>query len=410
MSTAAIRRATAASIAAGLLTLAAIASTAGASTAEAGLAGLELAQVQQANCRVLLAGATSSGQRNRANVCIADQQVIIDRLTAASPSPSSSPSVQPSASPSPSATTDPPVSSPPVSPSVSPSLSPSLSPSPSPTAPPPTGLTNCFAQLDVCGYPTAENTGVQDGIVLTRTSGVMDITVAGTVLENREHTGCIYVHAANVTIRNVRLLMGDSCFYGISSYDVPSSGPLTIDNTEVICTWAHGSALAGPNFRATRVYLSGCENGAEINDNSQISDSYIAASEEGNSKAHGDGLQAQSGSNIVVRHNTFAGLNPITASIITNPTQNSHWLVEDNLMGAGAYTFYCPEDPAQGDFVVRNNRFYPYKNAAGQKLYELGDNHAPAYGQTDACVDSRITWTGNYQDNDLRTVPAGGLN
>jgi len=60
MSTAAIRRATAASIAAGLLTLAAIASTAGASGADAGLAGLELARVQQANCQVLLAGATSN--------------------------------------------------------------------------------------------------------------------------------------------------------------------------------------------------------------------------------------------------------------------------------------------------------------------------------------------------------------
>jgi len=84
--------------------------------------------------------------------------------------------------------------------------------------------------------------------------------------------------------------------------------------------------------------------------------------------------------------------------------------VENNIFGGGAFTFYCPEDPAQGDFVVRNNRFYPYRNLAGVLLYVgLGDNNAPHWGQTDACVDSRITWTGNY-DEYLRTVPASGLN
>jgi hypothetical protein len=322
-----------------------------------------------------------------------------------SASPSLSPTVQPSPTVSPTSTTASPTTSP------APSSSPSPTPSPTPTAPPPGGLTNCYHQLDVCGYPTAESTGVQDGITLTRSSGDIDITTAGTVLANREITGCIYVHAANVVIRNVRLLMADRCFYGISTYDVPSSGPVTIENSEVICTWAHGSALAGPNFRASRLYLSGCENGVEINGNSQISDSWIAGSEVGNANAHGDDIQSQGGSYVVIRHNTFAGVNPITSSIITNPTGNSHWLVEGNIMRAGAYMFYCPEDAANGDFVVRDNRLYPYRNLDGLRLYaDLGDNWAPAYGQTDACAgDARITWTGNY-DEYLRPVPAGGLN
>ena len=85
-------------------------------TAETGMSPLELAQVQRANCQVLLAKATSSAQRTRANQCIADQTVIINALSAPSPSPSAtqspspspSPTVQPSPTVSPTATTAPP--------------------------------------------------------------------------------------------------------------------------------------------------------------------------------------------------------------------------------------------------------------------------------------------------------------
>ena len=175
-------------------------------------------------------------------------------------------------------------------------------------------------RLAACGYPTAESTGVQDGIALTLSSGVMNITTAGTVLANREHTGCIYVFAANVTIRNVRVRMTDNCFHGINTDNVPASGPTVIENSEVLCPWAHGNALSGPNFHASRMYLSGCENAAEINDNSTLTDSWLAGSEVGNANAHGDDIQAQHGLYVTIRHNTFAGLNPITSSIITNPT------------------------------------------------------------------------------------------
>jgi hypothetical protein len=252
------------------------------------------------------------------------------------------------------------------------------------------------ARLASCGYPTLESTGVQEGIALTQSTGDINITVAGTVLQNREVTGCIYLHAANIVIRNVRLHMADRCFYGISTYNVPSSGPAIIENSEVMCNYAHGSALAGPNFRAARLYLSGCENGAEINGNSWIVDSWIAGSEVGNSNAHGDDIQSQGGNDVIIRHNTFAAPNPITASIISNPDNNSRWLVENNFFSAGAYTVYCPENVGN-TWTVRNNRFYgPFGN------YTI-DPHRPAYGWTDGCGGVGV-WTGNYRDNDLQPV------
>jgi hypothetical protein len=370
--------------------------------ADTGLSRLDLARTELANCQLLLQVATGSSQRNRANNCIADQTAIIKALTATpttSPSPTASPSSSPSSSPSPTVTTPAPTTPAPTTPAPT---------TPAPTTPPPTGLlTNCFTQLAACGYPTLQSTGVAAGVTLTP-SGTIFARTAGQVIQNMDVSGCIVVEAPGVIIINTRVRVPDNCLDGIRTYDA-KGGTTTITQVEITCSFAHGSALAGPRFKALRVQLRGCENGSEINEGSSIIDSWIEGSEVGNDNAHGDDIQSQGGNNVVIRHNTFAGLNPITASIITNPTGNSHWLIEDNLVSAGAYTLYCPEDPAQGDFIVRNNRFYPYKTMAGVELYKtLGDKHAPAFGLTDACTDSRITWTGNYRDDNLRTVTSSG--
>ena len=131
-----------------------------------------------------------------------------------------------------------------------------------------------------------------------------------------------------------------------------------------------------------------------MNSNSQITESFIRGSEQGSGNdPHGDGIQSQGGNNVVIRHNTLLQLNPMTSAIITNPTANNMWLVENNFFGGGAYTVYCPE---QGiGFVVRNNRFVPAK---------AGHDYSAAYGLTDACNHSGIDWSGNYLDSNLSTV------
>jgi hypothetical protein len=205
--------------------------------------------------------------------------------------------------------------------------------------------------------------------------------------------GCLYVVASNVTIKNTRVRMADTCFYGISTYDVSSNGLTTIDRVEVVCNYAHGSAIAGPGLRVSRVYVHGCENGFEVNGNSTISDSYIIGTEnpKHNNDPHGDDIQSQGGSDVIINHNTFAGLNPITSSIISNPNNNSRWTLTNNFFSAGAYTIYCPENVA-GGWIVRDNRFYgPFGNWTS-------DPHRPAYGFTDACGGVG-TWTGNYRDD-----------
>ena len=357
---------------------------AGGATAAGGMSQLELAQTTQQNCQILLARATGTAQRNRAQNCINDQQVIINALTT-SPSPSPSASASASPSPSPSA-------------SSSPSPTPSTTP---PTTPPPGPMANCMgttpsvidqARLAVCGYPTLFTTGTPPATVLAAYQGPTTITTAGTVIDGKRIPCGITIDGANVIIRNS--LVTGTCFWGV----YVGNGSLTISDTEINCVDATGTGLWGPNFVGTRLYIHDCENALEINDNSQIVDSYLVA-REATSAGHGDDIQSQDGNNVTIRHNTFAGLNPITSSIITNPTLNNGWLIENNFLTAGAYTLYCPE---QGTgFTVRNNRFMPARPQGATQPY---DQRLAAYGLTHACNHPGITWTGNYRDDTLTTV------
>lgn len=266
-----------------------------------------------------------------------------------------------------------------------------MTPSPSPTSTGP--LRNCATTLALCGYPVPGVTaGVASGAALTPFTGDYYVTTAGATVQNMEINGCIWVHAPGVKILNTRVRMADRCFYGISTYDA-KGGLTTIAQVEVVCNYAHGSAIAGPGLRMSRVWAHACENGLEVNENSVVEDSVIQGSEQGPGDPHGDGIQSQGGNNVVIRHNTLLQINPVTAAIITNPTLNNGWLVEDNFLGGGAYTLYCPE---QGTgWTVRNNRFVPAKT---------GGLYSAAYGLTDACNRAGIAWSGNYRDDNLATV------
>jgi hypothetical protein len=311
----------------------------------------------------------------------------------------STPSTGPS-SPGSTPSSAPPTSGPTTAPTAAPSGTPTAVPTgaPTPTGSPSAGgssggstspSTNpsqhgCASNPGACGYPTTATAGVPAGTALTVVNGGLTITTNGAVVDGKEIHGCVDVRASNVTIRNSRII--GPCDYGVSTYS--AGGKTVLDRVEINCVDGHGTGLAGPNFAAHAVYIHDCENGLEINANSSLVDSVLSA-REGSPTAHGDGIQSQDGNNVVIRHNTLLEVNPVTSAIITNPTLNNGWLIEDNFMGGGAYTLYCPEQGT--NFTVRDNRFVPAK---------LGSLYSAAYGLTDACNHAGITWTGNYRDSD----------
>ena len=293
--------------------------------------------------------------------------------------PTGKPTTGPTAAPNPSGPTAAPT--PTGSPSGGGSSGGSTPPSASPSE------HGCASNPAACGYPTTATAGVPAGTALTVVNGGLTVTTNGAVVSGKEIHGCIDVRASNVTIRNTRII--GPCAYGVSTYS--AGGTTTLDRVEINCVSGSGTGLAGPNFAAHAVYIHDCENGLEINANSSLVDSVVSA-REGTSSAHGDGIQSQDGNNVTIRHNSLLETNPVTSAIITNPTQNNGWVVEDNFMGGGAYTLYCPEQGT--NWVVRDNRFVPPKSGV----------YSAAYGLTDACNHAGITWTGNYRDSDGSVV------
>jgi hypothetical protein len=261
---------------------------------------------------------------------------------------------------------------------------------------------NCWNRLAACGYPNASNTGVPAGLVLTAYTGPTRITVDGTVIDGKT-IGCgLDIHARDVVIRNSRVVCTGGT--GIATDSGPATsypagtGPdglnrnTRIERVEVDCVNNKASGIWGHNLTAVGVWVHRCENGFELNAWSLVRDSWIQSAE-ANADGHGDGIQSQGGDHVWVRHNNLLQQNPVTSAIITNPDSNRYWVVEDNFMGGGAYTLYCPENGRAG-WIVQNNRFIRAKTS---------NIYSAAYGLTDAC-GTPITWLNNRLDDDFSLV------
>jgi hypothetical protein len=315
---------------------------------------LELAMQTKANCQVLLANATSSAQRTRANNCITDQNLILRKLT----SPTAvTPSTSPSSSPSPSPTTSP-------------------TPTPTTSSSPPPSSNNCQNNLAACGLPNEANTG--PGGSLTIVNGDVSINTSG-VYSNKEVHGCIEVHANDVTISNVKVV-GNGCFYGVRNFN----SNLHIEDSYISCG-GNGTGVTSDNFTVLRTEIVQCENGFNVAGNVTVQDSYVHNMITANG-AHTDGAQFNQGAgNIVFRHNTLIIPAPGGTSAIImwdegNP-QNHDVTIQSNLLAGGTYTLYCPRMNAS-NINILDNRFGDYE-----------------YGQSNGCTPGHVTqWSGNVND------------
>jgi Right handed beta helix region len=301
--------------------------------------------------------------------------------------PAGTPTPTPTASgPATTPTPSPTGSSPATPPAPSPTgTATATSPAPSPTqtsTPRPVGTSTvgCRATPSACGYPDGTNTGVPPGTTLTPRAGG-EITVAGTVIDRRDVSGCLTIRAANVVIRNSRIRC--SSWGVIYSHE---GGSVLVEDSELDCLNTRHGGLDGSNITARRVEIRGCENGIPAHNNVTVEDSWVhdlvPTSVEG---AHSDGAQLFGGSNIVLRHNTILvpGANAAITRHVSQFTPSI--LIQNNFLGGGTYTIYCPY--GGGSFRVEGNRF-----ADGMQQY----------GLSLSC--GGVTWSGNYRDSNGATV------
>jgi hypothetical protein len=209
---------------------------------------------------------------------------------------------------------------------------------------------------------------VPAGTALTAYTGPSTISTPNTVISGKT-MGCIRVTAPGVVIRNSKL----SCAgLVVTSADGDYSGtPLLLEDSEIDCKNAGGTAIGDANVTARRLNIHHCENGFDMNQNITVEHSYIHDMYNGGS-AHTDGIQLASGHfengqlvrgslNITIRHNTIYGMGADgsfgTSAIISNSGGDTNILIENNLMAGGAYTLYCEQGTKGTNYRVINNRF-----------------------------------------------------
>jgi hypothetical protein len=96
------------------------------------------------------------------------------------------------------------------------------------------------------GMPHAGNTGVLAGVTRTTYTGPLNISTAGTLIENKNINGQVIIAAPNVTLSNCFIDSQD--FFGIEASDLSSTG-LTIQNCTVQGVGSGRGQLGHPGLR-----------------------------------------------------------------------------------------------------------------------------------------------------------------
>jgi hypothetical protein len=269
----------------------------------------------------------------------------------------------------------------------------------------------------LCGYPDVESVGVAPGVSLTPVSGVVRLDQSGQVYENKLVTGSIVVSAADVKIRNVRLVNTDP-YYAVSvksgdNWDRRDAN-LVLDHVEIdLGGKLNVKGIAFNGYTLRNVFMHNGSDCAHFAWNVTIRDSLCVNGPDANSDGwpdstafcdgtdHFDGFQFSGGGNITLDHNTLR--NPCSQTsnmLITNdpgyrrPIRRMR--VTNNLMAGGGYSVYCADaTDSVTDEVVTGNRF-------ARTYYSRGGRWGPT-----AYCEKATKFSGNIWDGSGRRIPGG---
>jgi len=279
-----------------------------------------------------------------------------------------------------------------------------------------------------CGFPDRGSVGVQPGVALARVDGLVTLSTPGQVYENKLVTGMIRVRAANVTIRNVKLVATDG-YYGIFTDDSPG---LLVEHVEIDHQGRLGDpgggdfyGIAFDGYTARSVLFHNGSDCAGVADNVVIEDSLCAVGPDANDDGwpdggryvanhdlngdpawcndgaqHFDGFQSDRGNGMVIRHNTIRNPCSQTSAILmsSNTLPLSNIQLVDNLMAGGAYTVFCggSNDPSR----VTN------ESVTGNRIARTYWQDGGYYGPVGYCGNGFAdTWSNNVWDETGAPLP-----
>lgn len=290
-----------------------------------------------------------------------------------------------------------PAPTPTVTPSAteSPTVSPSPTPTVSPSSPTPTG---CMPIPSACGYPDSTSTGVPPGTILTVRTGDLHLTTPG-LYTGLDVTGCVYIEASNITIRNSRIR--GNCWFSIRT--APITGGYTglvVEDTEIVLASTLNGAygICCSNYTLTRVWIHTAHNsdstdanaGADcvyFNTNIVVQHSFCEVGalpclgDVSCTSAHSDGMTSDGGNNVLLDHNTIRNPNRQTSAILlsTNSGPVINTTIRNGLYAGGGYTVYCGTDTGGVDIgtVFSGNRIARDWNGAAPGYWPNGGFWGP---------------------------------
>jgi chitodextrinase len=229
-------------------------------------------------------------------------------------------------------------------------------------------------------FPDASCTGPTGQATMATYNGPMNITTAGTVIENVIiNTAGMTVSANNVTFRNCKIIYSGT---GEADYGLIEANPVTgtvfdhceIDGKGLVKDGIHG----GDNFTVNGCNIHDVGNGVEAGWAFTVKESYIwnIVSPAGYGW-HADGIQAWDGTHdMLIDHNTVlmpAGEDGTVDFL--GPSAQSNNLVQHNLLAGGGYSVSVGSSTSNTNVQIINNhystRYFP--KVGYYDIYYYGD-------------------------------------
>lgn len=296
------------------------------------------------------------------------------------PAPTTSPTPQPSApatpAPTPTPTPTPPASSAAPTPTVTPTPTPTVKPTTAPSA-----------------FPDASNTGVPAGTAL-KPSGSLTVTTNGAVIDGLDISGALVIKAANVTVKNTRIVSGSDFWVVTNQGSGTKFDHVTVAGKGTASTVTGQSGIVGGQGTYNAVDVSGVENGFVPGNGSVIQNSYVHGLAAPGSP-HYDGIQIDGNvNNVKITGSTIINNQTQTSAVMVDngdgPATNI--VVDGNRLIGGGYTVY-----ADGQFSTSSSVNVSYtNNRIGKGYYGYG-----------LVRQSSVTWSNNVDDKTGSAVSAG---
>ncbi len=256
-------------------------------------------------------------------------------------------------------------------------------------------------------FPGPTTTGVPAGTALTNYTGPCDITTANTVIDSKTVNCGLGIKAANVMIKNSKVLGGvwlDTDIAGSSAWS------MTIQDSEVdVGAQQLASVLAG-NMTVLRSNIHGGETAVQCEEKSVscvVQDSYLHGQFlPPDQPWHLGGFLSDGGGNHRLTHNYVVCDHPQNAlgegcsgdiNLIPNFATASGIVIENNLLGANVDSAYCTYGGEKSTSPYPHGDHITYRN----NIFQRGTNGlCAAYGPV---TDFNVNGTGNVWTNNKWT-------